>query len=1052
MRKRSVACFVVSALLVAVPSLAVDLTGSWGGQYQLSDRCDNGNMIPYNGSAGALLNQNGNRVTGSLALVAVADTDTTACKIDGTFDVTLDIDATLSGSTLSGTFVVLGGEPFPFTADVTTDSIVFHLVVDFTTGTITLNRTSGGLSGSYSGTYNAAISPCCKQALVPYSGGISGTFVQVGSALNGTFTATNLKGDHENADGSCSLVDVPSESASVNLRINGNTVTGTEQGPGDDQPNPISGTINGTTLTFHIAGECNGEFIDATISKSASGPPPPTAPIISSFTATPSSITPGQSSRLSWATVNATSVSIDNGVGTQPAGGAVDVRPTSTTTYTLTATGSGGTATASTTVTVSTNPARVVVTAFPHGMVQAAGQGGAIDSFALTNLGGTATTVTLSQSANFFTISPSSFNLPPSATVVVAAGGVAQTAGFFEGSVTGAGISVPIRLLSAAPPSGTVNAAPAVSRADVPAQPGQNPTSSVNFTNSGSGVLQGIAVSDVPWMTPQAGIITIAPGETQPISFTIDSSKRPDSSSPIGGVTGKISLVFISGAPSSKQALATAPTTSVSVTIVYVVAPGVAAGSPPPLGAGEFALFVPGIQNRPKAVGDVLIATRDTLATTSDLKFFFQGPGAASQVATLPQIPLGGAATFPGLLKNIFNSAASSGTLQVRGADISKVSVAAVQSNNSASNGTFGTALPVFRSDRGVGAGGQIVLSGVDKEPGIQTDLYIQELSGNAATAQVDFLGADGSVISSRPQDSLAGFGMLELIDAVPASAAAVRIRNTSTGVGKINAYGLVINPASGDRWAVTDPAASALSSDDTFIIPLTNVVGGSALFFATNRSATPTSFSLDMRSGSRRRVVSGRDLGSVIIPTGVQTYNLRPFETVGGFAPGTGYMRLSTAGAVSAGARTVASLPGSGAFGSGLPAVPLSSAIVNGDTPGSLKRFAGVEDGTAFGTSLMLIEATNQPATVRVRLRYTFVAGSTVSATGESFKDYSVAPAQALSILNLAREVIGNARDAFGDLHNMTLSVEMTEGPGRIIPFLLVTDKTSGDMVVRTE
>jgi uncharacterized cupredoxin-like copper-binding protein len=71
-----------------------------------------------------------------------------------------------------------------------------------------------------------------------------------------------------------------------------------------------------------------------------------------SFTATPASITAGQSSTLSWTTTNASNVSIDNGLGAQALSGSTGVAPTQTTTYTLTATGIGGTTTRQVTVTV----------------------------------------------------------------------------------------------------------------------------------------------------------------------------------------------------------------------------------------------------------------------------------------------------------------------------------------------------------------------------------------------------------------------------------------------------------------------------------------------------------------------------------------------------------------------------------------------------------------------------------------------------------------------------------------------------------------------------
>jgi uncharacterized cupredoxin-like copper-binding protein len=70
------------------------------------------------------------------------------------------------------------------------------------------------------------------------------------------------------------------------------------------------------------------------------------------FDATPSSITAGQSSQLTWIVQGATSVSINNGIGNVAATGSTTVTPAATTTYTLTAVGPSGNVTATTTVTV----------------------------------------------------------------------------------------------------------------------------------------------------------------------------------------------------------------------------------------------------------------------------------------------------------------------------------------------------------------------------------------------------------------------------------------------------------------------------------------------------------------------------------------------------------------------------------------------------------------------------------------------------------------------------------------------------------------------------
>ena len=86
-------------------------------------------------------------------------------------------------------------------------------------------------------------------------------------------------------------------------------------------------------------------------------PAPVAKPVISYFTAEPSTVSSGQPSSLRWSVSDATSITVDNGVGggLSPSG-RKGVYPTATTTYHMTATGAGGTAEADTTVTVSTPP------------------------------------------------------------------------------------------------------------------------------------------------------------------------------------------------------------------------------------------------------------------------------------------------------------------------------------------------------------------------------------------------------------------------------------------------------------------------------------------------------------------------------------------------------------------------------------------------------------------------------------------------------------------------------------------------------------------------
>ena len=94
-------------------------------------------------------------------------------------------------------------------------------------------------------------------------------------------------------------------------------------------------------------------------------PPPPvaTAPAatvqapLAKLSVTPSVISAGDQTTLRWETSDATTVTIDNGVGSVPTAGVKAVTPTKTTTYHLLATGPGGRADASATVTVNPPPA-----------------------------------------------------------------------------------------------------------------------------------------------------------------------------------------------------------------------------------------------------------------------------------------------------------------------------------------------------------------------------------------------------------------------------------------------------------------------------------------------------------------------------------------------------------------------------------------------------------------------------------------------------------------------------------------------------------------------
>jgi len=91
--------------------------------------------------------------------------------------------------------------------------------------------------------------------------------------------------------------------------------------------------------------------IDLTISLGSENQPPTV-----SFSASPSSITQGESSTLNWNSLRAETAHIDNGIGSIAVEGTTVVSPVHTTTYTLTMTGPAGSANAQATVQVTASP------------------------------------------------------------------------------------------------------------------------------------------------------------------------------------------------------------------------------------------------------------------------------------------------------------------------------------------------------------------------------------------------------------------------------------------------------------------------------------------------------------------------------------------------------------------------------------------------------------------------------------------------------------------------------------------------------------------------
>lgn len=841
-------------------------------------------------------------------------------------------------------------------------------------------------------------------------------------------------------------------------------------------PAPLqNGTSRYQVIAFNFGNATGLNGVASNVVSVAVGGTQQPAPGIT-FSASPTAIRAGQQATLSWRVAGATAVTIDQGIGAQGSSGAVTVTPSQTTTYTLTATNGGQASTSSVTIVVSTAP-QVVVSGWPSALVQTAGTAGATATYSLTNIGGTSTSIRLTQSGQFFTQSPDSFTLAPGATQKITVTATQQAAGTYEGSGIPSGPGVPagmevrLKLLSASVPSRPVAATPASNRVDVNGLSGESPVGAVTFSNSGAATLSGMLVSDVPWIIPQSGTVTIPAQSTATFTFTIDRSKRPDSDSLAGSQSGNISLVYVSGTGANSGFVAQdtpAPSTSL-VTVVDTVKLTATNGAPPPLTAREIAIFIPGVGHVQGSVGlfvsDISVINPSGNRNVDDLRFYYtplSTSGSAQKTAAVPTVAASSGVAFADVVKSVFGIDGQVGSLQIRSAIADKLSISTNVFNSSNPAGTYGTAIPTMRSDRAVPPGSKLVLTGLRADAIAHTNLYFQETAGANATVTTEFLAADGSSLGSR-SDVLSPFGVTQVNSIVPQGAVSAVMTNSAASAGRFLAFATPVDDRSGDTWAVADwSRLYGYTQSDPVVIPVGGTLrGANNTFFRTdvsimnNGSFTANAtlrFVSATAAASERQVTVGvrqtRMLGDVI----GSLFNL---SSTSGYlivtpAPGT------TLAVTSRTYATVGDNPAT--YGTHVPVLATAAAL----KLGTLRTIGAIEDSSlatviskrpaTFRTNFGLVETSGNPVKVRVTLRFNYAAGTKVSAVGTASKDYDLAANQFLQVNGMTADIIGANRESIGDLRGVQADFQIISGSGGVTIFTSSTDNGTADSILRTE
>lgn len=319
-----------------------DATGTWSGTYTETVTCK-GASYTNTGSIRLALKTSGNSIVGIVEVDDVERNDKCEIADRGIFllpasgglsgtAIRLEVQGPtnrerLSGTMSGNTMMLSGGSSF----------------------SATLTRTSSSppdtsYSGTYSGSHQSSMAVCGGPQVVTFAGAFTITIFHAGGNAAGFVRPAGTKRDQCVYEGNpprlveARVVDGGAVTRYFGGRIAGNTLDGfilyDEADDGDEhlEDEPFRATLTGSGISG------GGTGFSFTAARTATSP----APVVIDFAPESESVAAGQSVKLQWDVFNATSVSIDNGVGVQPPVGSVTVRPMATTTYGLTAFGADG--------------------------------------------------------------------------------------------------------------------------------------------------------------------------------------------------------------------------------------------------------------------------------------------------------------------------------------------------------------------------------------------------------------------------------------------------------------------------------------------------------------------------------------------------------------------------------------------------------------------------------------------------------------------------------------------------------------------------------------
>lgn len=708
-------------------------------------------------------------------------------------------------------------------------------------------------------------------------------------------------------------------------------------------------------------------------------------------------------------------------------------------------------------------PADVVLTATPAGLVQLDGVPQNEDSFTLTNFGDVATNITFELNDNdFYEISPATFVLGAGASQTVKLTSIPkQPAGVRYGSIVprGDGTSdddiVTPTLLSVTRAGGNAIAEATTSRVEVSGDPGSDSVGQVSFRNKGTARLTGILVADVPWLVPNNDPITIDPGSTVLVRFKVVRSRRPGGVAD-GALTGTLSLIYVGALPETDAHIAdTAPPAGISITKVTVVdtsKPDVNNANAPQLAANEIAYFIAGLtssNNASSAVAsDLRIINAFASRPANDVRLYYSS-STLNAVANLTSLAASQAVTLANITANVYGATNQTGSLQVRSASWQNLVVNATLLRLVNGAGTFAGDLPVFRSDRALRVNEKSYLTGIRQSLSVHATVYLEEIAGTAADILVAFVDSNGAFATTEVR--LPAYARFEVTD-VPASTATIVVTNAaSASPSRVLAYARMSDEASGDTWSIADWSRQfAYARSEAVRVPL--VQGGGSgggkrravVHDTTPRASTSITLYNPGATDSRAAFTANGVSKEVTVPAR-QTVTIADAGTFMNAASSQSLVIEPQRGELAITSRTSTLTATGGSIGSAVPIVSARSGL----RVGQGQIFAGLEDSSAYRTDYGFAETSGAKTTIRATL---LLSDARSLFTTVISRDFALDSNGFILVTDLVKSILGSLRSQYGDLHDLQLQLEVTEGAGSILPFVVTTDRASGDSSLRLE